>query len=255
MFFIDVQGTLISDFDKNLINGAKEFIDFLNLKNYPYVVITNNTKDLNFLSYLQNKGLDIKNDFYIDPFCVLNDILKPCKVAVYGSLEFKQSLQKLDYILDFNNPSAVLLSSYDDFKFDDFASIIEFAKKGIKIIPMHESSIYKKNNRLYPGIGSIMAMIKNASNCDFEVVGKPSLNFYNKALDILKKIDKNINFKDISIISDDFNGDLLVAKKLNMKCNLVLSGKISSKNEVNFQILDGVYSDIGEYLKEALCKN
>ncbi|MCC2987870.1 HAD family hydrolase, partial [Campylobacter jejuni] len=43
MFFLDVQGTLISDHDKSLIHGAKELIDFLNAKNLPYVIITNNT--------------------------------------------------------------------------------------------------------------------------------------------------------------------------------------------------------------------
>ena len=32
MFFLDVQGTLISDHDKSLIHGAKELIDFLNEK-------------------------------------------------------------------------------------------------------------------------------------------------------------------------------------------------------------------------------
>lgn len=48
MFFLDVQGTLISDHDKSLIHGAKELIDFLNAKNLPYLIITNNTKNLIF---------------------------------------------------------------------------------------------------------------------------------------------------------------------------------------------------------------
>ena len=43
-FLIDVQGTLLSDSDKSPIKGAKELINFLNEKNLPYVVITNNTK-------------------------------------------------------------------------------------------------------------------------------------------------------------------------------------------------------------------
>lgn len=32
MFFLDVQGTLISDYDKDLIHGAKELIDFFKCK-------------------------------------------------------------------------------------------------------------------------------------------------------------------------------------------------------------------------------
>ena len=43
-FFIDVQGTLIDDINKEPIDGACEFIDFLNNENIPYMVVTNNTK-------------------------------------------------------------------------------------------------------------------------------------------------------------------------------------------------------------------
>ncbi|MCW1578808.1 HAD family hydrolase, partial [Campylobacter jejuni] len=53
---MDVQGTLISDHDRSLIPGAKELIDFLNAKNLPYVIITNNTKKLDFLEKLTAKG-------------------------------------------------------------------------------------------------------------------------------------------------------------------------------------------------------
>ena len=44
MYFIDVQGTLISDSDKTPLNGACELIAYLNKKALPYCVITNNTK-------------------------------------------------------------------------------------------------------------------------------------------------------------------------------------------------------------------
>ena len=43
-YFIDVQGTLIDDKEKKPIKGAIEFIEKLNEKKIPYVVVTNNTK-------------------------------------------------------------------------------------------------------------------------------------------------------------------------------------------------------------------
>lgn len=254
MFFLDVQGTLLSDTDKSLICGAKEFIDFLNAQNLAYLIITNNTKKLNFLEDLRAKGLEIKQDAYLDPFCVFKSLLKPCKVAAYGAKEFLQSIKKLGYELDFKSPNAVLIASYDDFKFKDFASIIEFAQNDVRIIAMHETSIYKKNDRLYPGVGSIMAMIKNASSCEYEVVGKPSFAFYKQALALIKKQNSHLEFKDITIISDDFKGDLLKAKKLGMKCVLVLSGKISSTKGLDTSILDGVFENILEVAKEFKCK-
>lgn len=254
MLFLDVQGTLLSDADKRPIAGAVDFISFLNSKNLAYLIITNNTKKLDFLEELRTKGLEIKQNAYLDPFCVFNHSLKPCKVAAYGSGEFLQCVENLGYELNYKTPDAVLIASYDNFKFQDFASIIEFAQDNIKIIAMHETSIYKKNNRLYPGVGSIMAMVKNASHCDYEVIGKPSFAFYKQALSLIKEQNPRLEFKDITIVSDDFRGDLLKAKELGMKCVLVLSGKSSSTKGLDTSILDGVFESILEFAKEFECK-
>ncbi len=244
MFFIDVQGTLLSDEDKSLIKGAREFISLLNSKKIPYLILTNNTKTLNFDDELRKKGLELKQNAYLDPFCVLSSSLGVCKIAAYGSKEFLGCIQALGYELDFSNPQAVLIASYEAFSFKDFASIIEFAQGGVRIIAMHETSIYKKGGRLYPGVGSIMAMIKNAIYCNYEVLGKPSFAFYKKALELIQEQKADLDFKDLTIISDDFRGDLLRANELGMKCVLVLSGKISSTRGLDTGILSGVFESI-----------
>lgn len=254
MFFLDVQGTLISDADKSLIYGAKELIDFLNTKNIPYVVITNNTKKIDFLEKLRQKGLAIKEDAYIDPFSVLGYILRPCKVAAFGAEEFVQSLEKLGFEMDFENPMAVLVASYDDFKFQDFALMMEYAKEGVQFIAMHESSIYKKEGRLYPGVGSIMAMLQNAIDFKYQVVGKPSTAFYKEALRLLRNYNKNADFEDIKIISDDLKGDLVQAKELGMKTLLVLSGKISDTKGLDTGMVDKIYPSVLEILKDLKCQ-
>lgn len=254
MFFLDVQGTLISDHDKSLIHGAKELIDFLNVKNLPYVIITNNTKKLGFLEELRLKGLAIKGDAYLDPFSVLGQILEPCKVAAFGAYEFLQSLENLGFELDFTKPNALLLASYDAFSFKDFATMIELIKQGVRFIAMHETSIYKKDGRLYPGVGSIVAMLENAVKFKYEVVGKPSPAFYKEALNLIRKQNSKIDFEDIRIISDDFKGDLLKAKELGMKTVLVLSGKLSDTKGLDTDLLDGVYPSIFEFLEELKCQ-
>lgn len=249
MFFIDVQGTLLSDADKSLIAGAKELISFLNKKNLAYVIITNNTKKLDFLEHLRAKGLDIKDNAYIDPFAVLSSLLQPCKIAAFGSSEFKQSLEKLGFGLDCKEVKAVLVASFDGFLMNDFADMIELAKSGVRVIALHETSIYKKNEKLYPGVGAIMKMLEYASNASYEVVGKPSFAFYKKALELLKSQDKKSSFENTLIISDDFRGDLVQAKALGMQTALVLSGKISSTKNLDENKLDFVYPSVAEFLQ------
>lgn len=258
MYFIDVQGTLLSDKDKSLLKGAKELIDFLNQKNIPYVVITNNTKSKSddFLASLRSKGLNIKDGAYIDPFCVLKDILAPCNIAAFGAIEFKQTMQNLGYTLDYTNPKAVLIASGDDFKFEDFALMNELILNGAGLIAMHGTSIYKKNDRLYPGVGAITAMIRVSTSVGSIAVGKPSVVFYERALNLIRKQKHGADFGDITIISDDAKGDLLDAKALNMKTNLVLSGKVSDpkKSGVDLAILDEIYLGVNEILENINAK-
>lgn len=247
-FFIDVQGTLIDD-DKKVINGAIEFINFLNEKDIPYVVITNNTKQRSdlFLESLKEKGLDIKN--YIDPFYILNDVMTTKKVAAFGTDKFLEVLKELGYENNLNDFETLIVSIKEDYTNEDYAYMIDCAYKAKKLIAMHETSTYSKNGKRYPGVGAIMNMIKYAVNKEYEVVGKPSFNFYEKARELI-----NCEFKDITVISDDMIGDLLGAQKLGMESALVLSGKVKNKNEVLDTLKDDdvplyICKDMDEVLK------
>jgi len=234
MYFIDVQGTLISDKDKSPIKGAINFIDMLNEKKIPYVIITNNTKTSSedFLSFLNDIGFNINHNHYIDPLMVLKKKTDIKKVAAYGSRKFLENLKKLGYELDFYNPEAVLIAIKEDFSNEEYADMIKFTLNGAKLIGMHETSIYAKNNKSYPGVGAILKMISFATQKDYEVIGKPSVTFYNEALNLLKKQTNNAKFEDITIISDDVVGDLVGAKKLKMKTVFVTSGKFQDANKI-----------------------
>lgn len=246
-FFIDVQGTLIDD-DKNVINGACEFISFLNKENIPYVVITNNTKKRSdiFLNELISKGLNIKN--YIDPFSILAQSVESKNVAAFGTDMFLDVIKELGYKINYKDFDTLIVSIKENYDNEDYAQMIECAYKAQNLIAMHETSTYLKNGKRYPGVGAIMSMIKFAVNKNYRVVGKPSLNFYDKAREII-----NCEFKDITVISDDMIGDLLGAQKLDMRSCLVLSGKVKNKNEVLDTLKkEDIPSNICKDMKEVL---
>lgn len=260
MIFIDVQGTLIKDSDKSLINGAGELLRFLNSQKIPYVVITNNTKfkSEDFLKELRRKGLEIKDGAYLDPFCVLKNILPICKAAPFGSKKFKDVMGELGYEIETSNSAkAVLVASGDDFKFDEFATMIEILQNGAELIAMSETSVYKKNDRSYPGVGAIAKMLNYATGREYNVIGKPSVKFYEEALGLLNLQGANAKFSDVLIISDDAKGDLVGAKELGMRTALVLSGKVSdaSKTGVEPKFIDEIYEDVSVFLKELDAKH
>lgn len=250
-FFIDVQGTLIDDKHKKPIEGAIAFIDGLNARHIPYVVVTNNTKvpSHEFHQFLCDLGFAIPKANYLDPFMALEKVLHVKNIRSFGAQEFVCVMDTLGYNQEAVNPEAIVIASKKDFSADEYASMIEFSLSGAAIIGMHATSIYAKDNRRYPGVGAILEMLAYATGKTYQVIGKPSHLFYETALAQLKAQGGAECFEAVTMISDDAIGDLLGAKTLGMKTVLVLSGKCQSASEVYHvkENLDAIISHIGAF--------
>nr|WP_321266557.1 HAD-IIA family hydrolase [uncultured Sulfurimonas sp.] len=256
MYFIDVQGTLISDDDKSPIRGAIEFIKMCNEKKIPYMVITNNTKKASndFYEFLHSKGFEFDFSKYLDPLMLLESRVSKDAVAAYGADEFLKTLISMGYTLNYESPKTVLVAIKEDFSSDEYAQMIEFLLSGAKLVGMHETSIYAKNSKRYPGVGAILKMLEFATSVSYEVVGKPSDAFYNESLAKLKGQVANAKFNDITMISDDVKGDLGGAKELGMKTIFVTSGKYKTQAEIVPSLKpelrpDAVFSDMQDILE------
>lgn len=256
MYFIDVQGTLISDEDKSPIRGSIEFIDRLNEKNIPYMILTNNTKkaSFDFYNFLRSSGFNFDFSRYLDPLMLLESRVAKQSVAAYGAAEFLEVLKKMGYTLNYENPKSVLIAIKEDFSAQEYAQIIDFLLGGASLVGMHETSIYAKNAKRYPGVGAILKMLEFATSCSYDVVGKPSTSFYSEALAAIREQQKDAEFSYITIISDDVKGDLGGAKELGMKTVFVTSGKYKSAGEIIPFLKeelrpDAVYADMQEILE------
>ena len=245
MYFIDVQGTLISDIDKSPIRGSIEFIDMLNKKNIPYMVVTNNTKKSseNFYNFLQKQGFNFGFDKYLDPLMLLESRVEKDAVAAYGAQEFLDTLVRMGYTLDYINPKTVLVAIKEDFNADEYAQMIDFLLSGASLVGMHETSIYAKNNKRYPGVGAVLKLLEFATSVSYDVVGKPSDAFYKEALKLLQIQEKNAEFTDLG-----------GAKELGMKSIFVTSGKYKTEDEIVPFLKDElkpdfVYADMQEILE------
>jgi NagD protein len=257
MYFIDVQGTLIDDKKRLPIRGSREFIDLLNAQKTPYMVVTNNTKYASgdFLQYLQSIGLNIPKEHYIDPWMlVASKVEKQSGVAAYGSPDFLDVLKSMGYAFDYTYPKTVLLSVRKDYTFEEFAQMIEFLLAGATLVGMHETTLYAKDEKRYPGVGAILQMLSCAASVPYETVGKPSVTFYNEALHWLQKQNNTAGFADVTMISDDLKGDLHGAAQLGMETVFVLSGKYKKAEEIiPFLSMnerpDAVFGDIAQMME------
>jgi NagD protein len=234
LYFIDVQGTLISDDDKSPIEGAIAFIDMLNATATPYMVVTNNTKKASsdFHTFLNNLGFNFGFDKYLDPLMLLESRVEKSAVAAYGAPAFLETLASMGYTFEYKNPQTVLVAIKEDFCADEYAQMIDFLLSGAKLVGMHETSIYAKNSKRYPGVGAILKLLEFATSVEYSVVGKPSVAFYEEALQKLKSQNSSASYEKITMISDDVKGDLGGAKELGMKSVFVTSGKYKSEAEI-----------------------
>ena len=240
-YFIDIQGTLIDDKNFLPLPGAREFLEYLNKKNIPFVLVTNNTKKESgeFINYLQNLGFQFNENQYIDPLMIIKNELKNETLKPYGNEKFLKIIKNNFNIS--NNPDVVILG-IKVFEPDEISEIIELLLNGAKLYGMHKTSLYVKNNNRYPGLGAILEMLKYATGKGYKVFGKPSVEFFRKASEKI-----GLNFDKITIISDDLYGDLLPSKELGMKSVLVLSGKIKNENEITKRP-DFIFENLKEYL-------
>ena len=240
-YFIDIQGTLIDDKSFLPLPGAIEFIEYLNKKNIPFVLVTNNTKreSNEFIKYLQNLGFKFNETQYIDPLMIIKDELKNIVLKPYGNEKFVEIIK--NNFKTSQNPQAVILG-IKIFSPEEISEIIELLLNGSRLYGMHKTSLYVKNNKRYPGLGAILEMLKFATGKEYVVFGKPSKKFFMEAA---KKI--GLNFDKITIISDDLYGDLIPANKLGMKSVLVLTGKIKNKREISSKP-DLIVKNLEEYM-------
>jgi len=257
MYFIDVQGTLISDADKSPIEGSIAFIERLNRDSIPYMIITNNTKkpSLEFYEYLQSIGFRFSFEHYLDPLMLLESRVPKDAVAAYGAPAFLKTLESMGYSINFTNPKTLLVAIKEDFSADEYAQMIEILLNGANLVGMHETSIYAKNGKRYPGVGAILKMLEFATSSSYEVVGKPSSAFYAQALALLQKQESSASYEKITMISDDVKGDLGGAKELGMETLFVTSGKYKSAQEI-VPLLedalkpDAIYANMQEILEK-----
>jgi len=257
LYFIDVQGTLISDEDKSPIRGSIAFIEKLNSENIPYMVVTNNTKKASkdFHAFLNSLGFNFSFDKYLDPLMLLDGRVSKNAVAAYGAPAFLETLESMGYKLEYKKPKTVLIAIKEDFSADEYAQMIDFLLSGASLVGMHETSIYAKNSKRYPGVGAVLKMLEFATSTSYDVVGKPSKAFYMQALKSLGVQDSKAKFTKITMISDDVKGDLGGAKEMGMKTIFVTSGKYKTEAEIvpfleenlkpNF-----VYADMQEVLEK-----
>jgi len=94
-------------------------------------------------------------------------------------------------------------------------------------IALHHNRIYDDAaGRPAPSVGALAAALEYATRCEATVIGKPSPQYFQQALDDLQACaDGNLTPAQVLVVSDDPLSDLAGARRMGMRAAFVLSGK------------------------------
>ena len=127
---------------------------------------------------------------------------------LYDSETFLAQLDAMGYVRDYSAPQTLLLSVRADYGADDFAQMITFLMNGARLVGMHDTTLYATQEQRFPGVGALLRMLSYAAAVPFTVVGKPSEAFYGEALRLLRTQCSDAAYEGVTMISDDYAGDL-----------------------------------------------
>lgn len=92
--------------------------------------------------------------------------------------------------------------------------------QGSKLIAMHHNKYWQKEEGLFLDIGAFVAGLEYAADIKATVIGKPSLTFFQQAVDAL-----GFPAKQIAIVGDDIHSDIGGGQGAGLQGILVKTGK------------------------------
>ncbi len=221
LFAFDLDGTIYKG--ENLLDGAKELIQYLREEKYKVVFHTNasarNPKQIS--DKINRLGIECDEKDVFNPIRLTPDLLKKYSidnVYVIGSDYFKNELTKNGInIIDSVFADHVIVALDQDFNYNKLSIALSIVlKEGKLIIANRDANFPISDNEYLPGCGAIVSAIECASksNICFEI-GKPSLH-------ILKKISEqyDLSNEEMIVIGDSYESDIQMA--MNYKCKSIL---------------------------------
>ena len=206
------------------IDGAIDAITKIRSSGIPCRFITN-TSTLSLLS-LQHKINDLGFSIPVHEIIsapqatllYLNQQQNPvCRLLLAEDVkrdfqQFQQSNTEADFIVigDIGNTWTCYLLN------EVFANLI----KGAKLIAIHKNRFWQTEQGLQMDIGGFVHALEYASGTKAMIIGKPSADFFQIALD-----DMGLKAGDVAIVGDDIDADVGGGQQAGLKGILVRTGK------------------------------
>lgn len=230
-YIIDLDGTMYSG-DKN-IDGAREFINYLQKENIPYIFLTNNATRTKKQAKEHMLNLGFKNikeeDFFTSAIAAAKYAAKNFSERncfVIGEAGLLEALKEEGFNIVNENADFVFVGLDRQADYRKYSNAIHNILNGAKFIATNTDRLLPNNGNFDVGNGSAVALLEYATQIESIKVGKP----YSKILDILLN-EYKLKKEDIILIGDNLETDIKLGYDLGIETVMVTSG-VHSKEDI-----------------------
>jgi NagD protein len=228
---IDMDGVLVSG--RNLIPGAREFIERVEQQSMPFLVLTNNSiytpRDLSHR--LRTLGLEIHHKrIFTSAMATANflDSQHPKgKVFIIGESGLTDAMYSIGYVITDVEPDYVVLGETLSYDMVMITKAVQLVAAGSRFIATNPDPIGPSETGLAPATGALAALIEKATNVSPMFIGKPNPFMMRAALNYL-----GAHSEETVMIGDRMDTDIIAGVESGLDTILVLTG-VTQRGQVD----------------------
>lgn len=208
IYLIDLDGTMYRG--NTIIDGAKEFIDYLNETNKTYLFLTNNSsrtlkQNVEHMEKMGFTGIK-ESHFFTSAMAAAAHIAKSSslrKCDFIGMDGLKEALENNGFEIVDENADFLFVGLDRSGTYANYSKKLKHLLNGAKLVGTNSDRLLANDEGFNVGNGAIVAMFEYATGQKSEAIGKPNAPILEEALAYIHK-----SKEECAIIGDNLETDI-----------------------------------------------
>lgn len=250
-YLIDLDGTMYKGADE--IDGAKQFIDYLNQHDIPHLYVTNNSTKVpeDVVKKLAGFGIEAKPEEVVTSALATAHYIKQenaqASIYVIGEGGLRQALLNQGLtLIDDTHVDYVVVGLDTKVDYDKFSQGTLGVRNGAKFISTNQDISIPNERGFLPGNGAITSVITTSTKVQPTFIGKPQPIIMDMAMDVI-----NLSKEEVAMVGDLYETDIMSGINAGIDTIHVQTG-VTSKEELAEKDQQPTYTfkDLNEVIKD-----